>query len=418
MWWTLRLIIFLSSNLSVAFYDQRTNGFKVIQSTVDPTVDLLVIAGLESLGESSISPSRANDCTASIGERAKEFTNIIRRDLRDCGYRCACRVQQWSLQRCLSATNGGWNSGSRRSTLRCRLPQRCIERSTRTLPSQNGNWPPDRPVIPVAARIEPFRDFSEIVGRDSDSRSDNKFGLRQDSTQSNQIDTDDQFDPELLELPTFDSGVPIDPETLTDPAPKMLPAPGLPEPPGKQDTTIPSIESGEILPPPVGGKQDESDLPGKIVLPDSVSTSSGMPEKLKIHPSLSSGVSSNGKSNKMKVVINVVDHLGRTVNLDQFDIDADLSVVLLDPERESSEARIGRWDFSSKQLAQLIKREPISGLHVPIQWVGDRPTGTEVVVHVRLRAEEEDMRCEGRLSVEKQKTIAEWTPRGGEDVRR
>jgi len=233
----------------------------------------------------------------------------------------------------------------------------------------------------------------------------------------NQTDVEDQFDSELLELPTFDSGVPIDPEALDDPAPKMLPAPGLPEPPGKEDTTVPSIEPGEIVPPPSGGKEEESDLPGKIILPDSVSISSGTPEKLKIHPSLSSGISSDGQSNQMSIVINVVDHLGRTINLDNFDIDADLSVVLLDPNRESSESRIGRWDFSSEQLTELIKREPISGLHVPIQWVGDRPTGTEVVVHVRLRAEEEDMRCERRLSVDQKKAIAEWTPRG-KDVRR
>ena len=105
-------------------------------------------------------------------------------------------------------------------------------------------------------------------------------------------------------------------------------------------------------------------------------------------------------------------------NLAAFDIAAKLSVVLLDPARDASEARIGRWDFDEQAITELIKSEPISGLHVPIKWHGDRPAGQEIVVHARLRAEEDEMRCERRLAVVKKKAIAEWTPRGDDDIRR
>ncbi len=136
-----------------------------------------------------------------------------------------------------------------------------------------------------------------------------------------------------------------------------------------------------------------------------------------IHPSLSSGVTTDGENNEMTIVINVLDDLGRTVNLDNFDIDAELSVVLLDPQRAPSEARVGRWDFPSDQLTDLVKREPISGMHVTVRWLGDRPVGDELVVHARLRGEEDDMRAQRRLGINKPQAIADWTPRG-DDLRR
>jgi hypothetical protein len=118
----------------------------------------------------------------------------------------------------------------------------------------------------------------------------------------------------------------------------------------------------------------------------------------------------------MLIVVNVVDKIGKTVDMDSFDIDAELSVVILDPERDPSEARLGRWDFSSQQVTELVRSEPISGLHIPVEWQDTEPSGDEVIVHIRLRAEDDEMRCEQRLKVERKTAIAEWTPRG-EDLR-
>jgi hypothetical protein len=193
---------------------------------------------------------------------------------------------------------------------------------------------------------------------------------------------------------------------------ELLPAPGGPEPPGKRDTEIPPIVPGDPLPPPAPDEKD-AQPPGKIDLPDSVSTTeTGQPETLRIHPALSGGQKVDGHIDGMLIVVNVVDKLGKTVDLDTFEVDADLSIVILDPQREPSEARIGRWDFSSEQVAELVRSEPISGLHVPIQWQDSEPLGKEVIVHIRLRGEDDEMRCEQRLKVERQTAIAEWTPRG------
>ena len=240
---------------------------------------------------------------------------------------------------------------------------------------------------------------------------------------------------EELELPMFDEGVPVDPDALTDPVPlvdpgepgepsepvepsdeddsdpEMLPAPGGPEPPGKRDTDAPQVVPGELLPPPLR-EEEELKPPGQIILPDSVQAAAGAPQKLRIHQGLSGGHAIDGNSEGMMIVVNAIDKLGKTVSLDDFDIDAELSIVILDPQREPSQARIGRWDFTNLQVATFLRSEPISGLHVPIQWKDVKPSGKEVIVHVRLRAEDDEMRCEGRLKVEKKTAIAEWTPRG------
>jgi hypothetical protein len=238
-----------------------------------------------------------------------------------------------------------------------------------------------------------------------------------DQDEQAEFDMDEGFGDDELELPPVETGEPIEPEALQDPEVPELSAPGLPEPPGKDDITLPPIDQGEVLPPPVDGGVEQLQ-PGRIELPDSVSSSSNTPEKLMIHSGFSTGVNGDRENNEMTIVIHVVDKLGRTVNLDDFDVDAELSIVLLDPARDASEARIGRWDFPKDQIAELVRREPISGLHVPIKWHGDRPAGKEVVVHARLRAEEDEMRCTRRLGVVKKKAIAEWTPRGDDDIRR
>ena len=230
------------------------------------------------------------------------------------------------------------------------------------------------------------------------------------------------MDEDEFALPSFDDGELVDPDALTDPpsagdtVPEgggnlLPPAPGGPEPPGKSDTEIPQVDPGEILPPPVS-EEDQVQPPGQIRLPDSAQASAGIPESIRIHPSLSGGHRVEGEVREMIVVVNVLDRLGKTVDVTRFDIAADLSVVIIDPDRDPSDSKLGRWDVPMAKVSSLIRSEPISGLHIPIAWKESRPSGEEVIVHVRLRAEEDEMRCQQRIRVDRQPAVAEWTPRG------
>jgi len=230
------------------------------------------------------------------------------------------------------------------------------------------------------------------------------------------IDLEDGFGSGDLDLPSVDPGEPVEPEAWGDPKPEMLPAPGLPQPPGKEDLEIPPIDPGEILPPPADGAGDQS-RPGQVDLPKSLQAGAGQPDRLLIHPSLSSGVDGEGRQLEMSLVVQVADAQGRIIDWEKFDINGELSVVLLDPLQTAATARIGRWDFDSSQMAEMVERVPVSSIRIPLQWVGDRPMGDHVVVHVRLRGEEDEMRCQQRLQVQRQKRIADWTPRG-DDARR
>ena len=199
----------------------------------------------------------------------------------------------------------------------------------------------------------------------------------------------------------------------------LPPAPGLPEPPGPDDLTIPPIIPGEILPPPMQGDEPEKP-PGQVELPESLQAKTKLdsatapPEKLQIHPGISGGhqFDEDDEVDGLFVVVNALDKHNRMVDLTTFDIDATMTLVVLDPALPASEAKIGRWEFTSDEVDTLVRSHPVSGLHVPVKWQETRPIGDEVIVHVRLSAGDEEMRCEGRLRVDQSAATAKWTPRG------
>ncbi|MCG8649004.1 MAG: hypothetical protein MI861_04180 [Pirellulales bacterium] len=215
--------------------------------------------------------------------------------------------------------------------------------------------------------------------------------------------------PEELEAPQIDMGI----KEATESGDALRPPPGGPEPPGKEELQMPDVIPGEVLPP--SANPDEDDKPaGQVPLQDAIQVKADQrPRQLRIHKSLSGGHQFEGEEELggMFLVINAVDKLGRIVDLSQFDVEAELTIVALDPNLAPSEARIGRWEFSSDQVKRLVSDQPTSGLHVPLRWQETRPSGDQVTVHVRLRAEEDEMRCQSELQVAKKTNVAAWTPR-------
>ncbi len=78
----------------------------------------------------------------------------------------------------------------------------------------------------------------------------------------------------------------------------------------------------------------------------------------------------------MAIFIEAIDEAGKVVPLDQFDVDANLSIALLDPELPPAEARLGKWEFGPDEIREMIRSEMDSqiyrhGIHVIVPW-GDR----------------------------------------------
>ena len=192
----------------------------------------------------------------------------------------------------------------------------------------------------------------------------------------------------------------------------LLAAPGGPEPPGMNSLVAPPIVQGEMLPPP--GKEPEAPMPpGQIILPQSHQVP--LPHDLKLHPSLSGGYKHEGEVQQMMLVVNVLDQSGRPLELADYDINANLSVVLFDGDQEQSTAtKLGRWDFEPQQVLQFVKDAPISGFHIPIDWKDLQPSREMIHAHVRLRSEADEMRCDGLVKVSSENAVAKWAPRGSD----
>ena len=189
----------------------------------------------------------------------------------------------------------------------------------------------------------------------------------------------------------------------------LLAAPGGPEPPGRNSLIAPPVIHGEMLPPP-SKNPEPLQPPGQIILPDSPEAPT--PEQLKLHSSLSGGRELNGEIEQMMLVVNVLDKNGRPLELANYDVNADLSVVLFDGEMEQTEAnRLGRWDFKPHEVVALVKDEPVSGFHIPIHLNEMQPQHKVVLAHVRLRSEEDEMRCNGTVRVTRENAAALWAPR-------
>ena len=202
---------------------------------------------------------------------------------------------------------------------------------------------------------------------------------------------------------------------------EMLPPPGGPEPPGARDLDVPPIEPGEILPPPAAGEENDAP-PGQIKLPNSLGMLPApmpIPQMLQLHAGLSGGhrFDDQEQTDGLYLVVNVIDDQGQMLDLTEFEIDASMSIVALDPAFEESASPIARWEFGAQEIQDFVRSEPVAGLHIPVRWQGTRPSGEEVIVHVRLQTEDEEMRCAGRLKVSEPAAIADWTPRGGKQKR-
>jgi hypothetical protein len=253
-----------------------------------------------------------------------------------------------------------------------------------------------------------------------DSYSPNDFDLGNDIES---LDPDSWIDPGTPAKPEeIQSGEKVlaTPLPPGDPKPAekkpLLPAPGGPEPPGPEDLDIPPVEPGDLAPPPSAGGTPEKP-PGQILLPDAVRSVSpggakaGVPTTLSVHLGLSAGHQFEDGGEGLYLVVNVLDEQQRPLDLESFEIDAPLTIVATDPDKEFESSRIARWEFSSAEVAKMIRQEPVSGLVIPVRWQEKRPSGESVMVHVRLKGDAEEMRCEAKLSIKPKTAVAEWTPR-------
>ena len=210
------------------------------------------------------------------------------------------------------------------------------------------------------------------------------------------------------------------------PAPIPLP-PDAPEPPRNPNPIIHDVEPGTIKPPAFPGA-DPGGPDGRVNVPelDALRYSKptvqqvALPNHIRLHTSLSGGhqFDRDDEVDGLYVVVNVVDENGRTLNLNNYDIQAGMTIVALDPKLDPNASRIGRWEFTPEEVSKFIRSIPVAGLHVPVKWQQIEPIGDEIVVYVRLQTDGEEMQCQGTVKLNQAAAMAKWMPRGGEPISR
>jgi hypothetical protein len=218
--------------------------------------------------------------------------------------------------------------------------------------------------------------------------------------------------------------LPPAPDGSTPPVSQPSPAqdgsyepPLVPIPPGTE-LQFPDVDLGEPVPP--SGINAVPELPpGRIELPDSTRRNTRSqpkaPVAIRINPAMSGGHRFDDAQEKtgMHLAIEAIDDRGDLVHLEDFDVAAQLSVVLLDPTLPSAEARLGRWDYDAAQIRKMIRPGQNSAIHIYLQWQDKLPSGKQVIAHVKLSGDETLMQAQSELNVA-EATVAQWNPRSGQ----
>lgn len=210
-----------------------------------------------------------------------------------------------------------------------------------------------------------------------------------------------------------------DPQAAPENEPALVP-PTTPVPPGRETMEFPDVDLGEPVPPagrdatiePPPGQVPVPELPAPVPAPATLELPE--PVGIRIDPAMSGGHRDDEPEPRtgMQLLIQAIDQRGNPIPLDQFDIEADLIVVLRDPTVDPSQSELGRWYFAANELHAMTRPGPRGGLQVYLTWQDKRPQQSKVLAVVTLSAEEMELQAEAELSTIEPE-IADWTPRGG-----
>jgi hypothetical protein len=181
-----------------------------------------------------------------------------------------------------------------------------------------------------------------------------------------------------LEMPEIELGTPSPPQSST----------GTPELPPNQ---IPKTDAQRQL--------EESVLPPP------------QPAALAIHPGFSGAHQFDDESSSQGIylVLHFVDEQGRTLDMRGTEIDADLTVTIIDPASDREAPEIGQWEYSAEQVAELRRSSPFDSLHVAIPWPEESaPVGEQVTAVVRLANGAERLEGEAEVLLQNPASVAGW----------
>lgn len=129
-----------------------------------------------------------------------------------------------------------------------------------------------------------------------------------------------------------------------------------------------------------------------------------------INPRLTGGYDFDKKPGDEGVMV-VIEPRNR--NGQYVDETGQLSIVLLDPQKEGKEAYVARWDFEAYEAQEKMKRSLLGkGIHMQLPWPGGYPEHETLVLFVRYETPDGrkiEQKKEIRIELPA-KVSSRWTP--------
>lgn len=165
------------------------------------------------------------------------------------------------------------------------------------------------------------------------------------------------------------------------------------------DEATDSTLAGPVIGRPAGG--------GPVNAAESGHIGDPIVSQISLNRKLTGGHNIDGQPGDegMMVVVEPLNAAGELL-----EVPGEVSIVVLDPALEGEEARVARWDFTSSESADHLKRTPMGdGLHFDLRWPHSPPTHRLLNLYVRYTT------ADGRkLQLEKQVEIE--PPGGGSEA--
>jgi len=142
--------------------------------------------------------------------------------------------------------------------------------------------------------------------------------------------------------------------------------------PGEDNSELPQFELPAGGNPPADDKTTGDEMPGEETV-----------TQISLNRKLTGGhnVDDQPGDDGLMVVIEPLDASGELI-----EVPGEVSVVVLDPAQEGEAARVARWDFTSEEAAQHIKRTPMGdGLHFDLRWPHGPPANRTLNLYVRFK---------------------------------
>lgn len=186
-------------------------------------------------------------------------------------------------------------------------------------------------------------------------------------------------------------------------------------PPDESDLEMPEIETGSPA-PPLSSTGEPELPPNRIPKTDAQAQLEESllpppePVGLAIHPGLSGShkFDDEESSTGVYLVIHFVDEDGKPIDMSDTEIDAELSIIILDPTPDIEDPRLGRWDFTAEEIKPFRRDAPTDSIHVALPWVDNQPSGDEVTAFVRLSNGDQQLEGEANVLLQRPESIAGW----------